>query len=158
MTAFFRGTIYREICFGCQYANCNRVGTYTIADFWGIGKHGVKFSKGVAAGVSMVIDNTGRFEELIKDVSGEVYYELRTLDEARADNGNLNEPVSRRAERDTAIIDMLNPDVSLLDYAKKYNMLDGKLPHLVKKTFKNVIYGLHLYNVYKTISYKLGKS
>lgn len=156
MTAFFRGTLYRESCFNCQYANCNRVGTFTIADFWGIGKHGVKFSKGVAAGVSMVIDNQGLLEQMKPELHG-CYIEERTLDEARAENGNLNEPVGRRKERDTAIIDMLDENVSLMQYAQKYHMLDGFLKHLVKKLFKDVIYGLHLYNIYKTISYKLEK-
>lgn len=156
MTAFFRGLIFRESCFNCQYANCNRIGTFTIADFWGIGKHGVKFSKGVAAGVSMVIDNQGLLEKMKPELQG-CYIEERTLEEARAENGNLNEPVGRRKERDTAIIDMLDENVSLMQYAQKYNMLDGFLKHLVKKTFKDVIYGLHLYNMYKTISYKLEK-
>lgn len=156
MTAFFRGSLYRESCFNCQYANCNRIGTFTIADFWGIGKHGVKFSKGVAAGVSMVIDNQGLLEQMKPELQG-CYIEERTLEEAKAENGNLNKPVCRRKERDTAIMDMLDENVTLMQYAQKYNMLDGFLKHLMKKTFKDVIYGLHLYNIYKTISYKLEK-
>lgn len=32
---FLFGEIYRENCYSCKYANCNRVGDITIGDFWG---------------------------------------------------------------------------------------------------------------------------
>lgn len=156
MNAFFRGSIFRESCFKCQYANCNRIGTFTLADFWGIGKYGTKFSKSVAAGVSMVIDNQGILENIILDLKG-CYIEERTLEEAKAENGNLKESLHRLPERDNAIIDMLDEKTSLILYAQKYHMLDGFFTHLIKKVFKNVIYKLHFYNIYKSISYKYGK-
>ena len=46
MVAFFKGWTYRDVAYNCQYSNMSRVGTFTIADFWGIGKHGVLLPRG----------------------------------------------------------------------------------------------------------------
>ena len=157
MSAFFKGWTYRECCFNCQYANMNRVGTYTIADFWGIGKHGVPFKKNVASGVSLVIDNCGNLKEIIATMGNDIYVEERPLEEALYENHNLKAPVNRERERDTAISDMIDNDSSLLDFAKKYRLLEKEtLKSRVKKHVKNMIYALGLYNVYKSITYRLG--
>ena len=156
MSAFFKGWTYRECCFNCQYANMNRVGTYTIADFWGIGKHGMPFKKNVASGVSLVIDNCGNFKETISTMINDVYVEERPLEEALYENHNLKAPVKREKERDTAISDMIDNDFSLLDFAKKYGLLKKETLKLrMKKHVKNAIYALGLYNVYKSITYRL---
>ena len=156
MSAFFKGWTYRECCFNCQYANMNRVGTYTIADFWGIGKHGMPFKKNVASGVSLVIDNCGNFKESISTMINDVYVEERPLEEALYENHNLKAPVKRERERDTAISDMIDNDFSLLDFAKKYGLLKKEtLKSRMKKHVKNMIYALGLYNVYKSITYRL---
>ena len=34
--AFVNGDIYRECCYNCKYANSNRVGDITLADYWGV--------------------------------------------------------------------------------------------------------------------------
>ena len=157
MTAFFKGLIYRKSCFECQYANTERVGTFTIADFWGVGSIGKKFKEDVSSGVSLLIDNYGQLDKFISS-EDKVYVEERSLDEARLKNENLNRPMVKPAERDSAIQDILDPELTLLDYAKKYKMLDSLPKHLVKTIFKKVIYVLGLYNAYKTISYKLGRT
>lgn len=154
MSAFFRGSIYRESCFSCQYANCDRTGTFTIADFWGIGKHGTKFKENVASGVSLLIDNDGILETIKPELEN-CYIEERTLEEAIIENTNLKHPLERPKERDTAVMDMLDPDVSLMDYAQKYGMLEGKVKHFIKKNVKNIIYSLGIYNIYKSLRYKL---
>ncbi len=157
MTAFFRGILYRESCFHCHYAGTERIGTFTIADYWGVGTMGKKFKKNVSAGVSLVIDNYGLMDKYLT-TDDNFYCEERTLEEARLKNENLNHSIQRVQERDTAILDLLSPEMSLREYAKKYGMLDSILKHIVKTVFKNVIYGLGLYNIYKTISYKLGRT
>ncbi len=156
MTAFFKGTFYRESCFKCQFANTERTGTFTIADFWGVGTTGKKFRKNVSEGVSMIIDNFGKMSQYITP-SDHIYIEERPINEAKLKNENLNHPIKRPTERDTAINDLLS-ETSLREFAKQYNMLDSFPKHLIKTIFKNLIYSLGLYNVYKTISYKLGRT
>ena len=156
MDAFFNGWIYRESCFHCAYANMDRVGTFTIADFWGIGKHGLPFKKNVASGVSLVIDNHNNMYKFITDNKTNVYIEKRPLNEALYENHNLSAPVERKDQRNTAIVDMLSSDVSLFDFATKYGLLEPQnLFTMMKKLVKKIIYALGLYNVYKSIIYKM---
>ena len=157
MISFFRGLIFRECCYNCQYANTKRTGTFTIADFWGVGTKGNKFQKNISAGVSMIIDNNGLINKFIEPADN-IYIEERTIEEATLKNENLNHPFIRPKERDTAVIDLLNHKSSLKNYAQKYKMLDPFLKNLIKTTFKKVIYGWGLYNAYKTISYKIGRT
>ncbi|MBR4920425.1 MAG: Coenzyme F420 hydrogenase/dehydrogenase, beta subunit C-terminal domain [Prevotella sp.] len=158
MSAFFKGLIYRESCFRCQYANLNRVGDFTIADFWGIGRHGIPFKKNVSSGVSLVLDNSGKMKNILNELEKHAYIEERELREALIENENLKSPVERPKFRDSAVKDFLDENFSLLDYSIKYKLLKKEnVKYYVNKYLKNIIYTLGLYNVYKTITYKLGK-
>lgn len=156
MVAFFKGWTYRECCFNCQYSNMSRVGTFTIADFWGIGKHGVPFAKGVASGVSLVIDNTNSMAAMRQALSELTYIEERPLEEGVHENHNLKAPVARPEQRASAIKDLLDEQMSLADFARKYKFLPKKnAKYYLKKWTKDIIYALGIYNVYKSISYKI---
>ena len=120
MDAFFDGLTFRESCYNCQYCNTQRIGTFTIADFWGIGRHGIKFNKNVSCGVSLVIDNTGLMDKLMPDLEKYAYIERRSMEEAVAEQTNLKQPMHRLKNRDTAVVDMMNEDISLENYARKY--------------------------------------
>lgn len=157
MNAFFEGLTFRESCFNCQYCNTQRIGTFTIADFWGIGRHGVKFKRNVSSGVSLVIDNTGMMPSIIHELQQMAYIEERSKEEAVAEQTNLKESMPRLIDRDTAVLDLMG-DMSLRDFAKKYHLPYRPTCKWVLINFvKNIIYALGLYNVYKTIIYKVGK-
>lgn len=156
MGAFFKGLPYRENCYQCQYANLDRVGTFTIADFWGIGTHGVKFSHRIGSGVSAVIDNCGLMSSLKGELEKYSYIEERSVEEVLVDNHNLKGAVSRPKNREQAIADMLNPEISLYNYAKKYGMLPkSKFKYWVVESIKTIIYSMGLYNIYKAILYRV---
>lgn len=158
MNAFFRGSIYRESCFRCSYCNMQRIGSCTIADFWGIGRHGRKFSRNVASGVSLVIDNTGILPKIKKGLAQDVYIEERSREEAMAEQVNLKHPVKRPAERDKAVRLLLDKAVSLKDFSKACGLpYKPTLKWRLKKLSKGLIYSLGLYNVYKSFTYKIGK-
>ena len=158
MSAFFRGLTYRECCFRCKYANLNRVGDFTIADFWGIGRHGRTFKKNVASGVSLVLDNRDKLPSFISEFKKYAYIEERDIFEAVEENGSLKCPVKRSEKRNSSVKDMLDENMSLYDYAIKYNLMKKEnIIYYISTYLKNLIYTLGLYNVYKTISYKFGK-
>lgn len=158
MSAFFESLLYRECCYKCSYSNLNRVGTFTIADFWGIGRHGKSFKKNVSSGVSLVLDNKGKMQDVISCTNELIYTEERSLEEAQAENWNLNYPVKRKIARNNAVADFLNENMSLQSFCVKYGLLEKKnLKYYLKKYSKSIIYFLGLYNMYKSISYKLGK-
>ena len=114
MDAFFKGITFRESCFNCQYCNTQRIGTFTIADFWGIGRHGSKFSKNVSSGVSLVIDNLGVLNEIKAELDKYAYIEKRTMSEAIVEQSNLKYPMKRLKERDFAIKSMISESRCLL--------------------------------------------
>lgn len=58
MCLFFKGLIFRESCYHCQYSNIQRVSDITIADFWGIEKVYSRFD--TPKGVSLVLTNTSK--------------------------------------------------------------------------------------------------
>lgn len=158
MDAFFDGLTFRESCYNCQYCDTRRIGTFTIADFWGIGRHGRKFNKNVSCGVSLVIDNTGLMDKLMPDLEQYAYIERRSMEEAIVEQTNLKHPMCRLNKRDTAVVDMMNEDISLVDYARKYGYpYKHNMKSIALELSKRIIYALGLYNYYKTISYKLGK-
>lgn len=158
MDAFFKGITFRECCYNCQYCNTERIGTFTIADFWGIGRHGLPFKRNVSSGVSLVIDNTGLMPSIIDELRGMVYIEERPKEEAICEQVNLKNPMKRLAVRDSAVLDMIDPNFSLNEYAKKYQLpYKATMKWRIQKIVKDVIYAFGLYSVYKTIIYKFGK-
>ncbi|MBQ8361084.1 MAG: Coenzyme F420 hydrogenase/dehydrogenase, beta subunit C-terminal domain [Bacteroidaceae bacterium] len=155
MNAFFEGLTFRESCFRCNYCNTDRVGTFTIADFWGIGKHGHKFKRNVACGVSLVIDNYGIMPQLVENLNQYAYIEKRWMDEAVAEQTNLKHPMPRNEMRDNTVKDMIDPTISLKDFSKKYGLpYQNTIKSVLKEGVKTLIYNLGLYNLYKTLSYK----
>lgn len=157
MDAFFEGVIFRESCFRCQYCNSERIGTFTIADFWGIGRHGKKFSRNVASGVSLVIDNMGLMPQICDDLKKYAFIEKRSMEEAIKEQTNLKHPMPRLDNRNSAVLDMIS-DMPLNDFSRKYGFpykptAKWFFVYLIKKC----IYALGLYNTYKTVIYKIGR-
>ena len=64
--AFLWGYSQRKVCFDCKYANQERIGDITIGDFWGIDKILPKLND--KKGVSLVLSNTEKGTELIKEI------------------------------------------------------------------------------------------
>ena len=55
-------SIYRESCYSCDYANLNRVGDFTLGDFWGA--EGLNIPFNVEKGCSLVLLNSEAAVEL----------------------------------------------------------------------------------------------
>jgi coenzyme F420 hydrogenase/dehydrogenase beta subunit domain protein len=103
--AFYNALVYRESCYKCQYANCNRVGDISIGDFWGVEKYHPNLAN--KKGISLVLINNAKgeriFNEYIKD---NAICEESKLEYARKYNNNLNCPVERKSNRDTIFKDL----------------------------------------------------
>ena len=155
VSAFYKCSIFREGCYKCRYSNMNRVGDFTIADYWGIGKHGAPFKKTIAGGVSLVISNRDNGPDLMKQLTNIAYIEERPLKECLFENHNLSAPTERPQERYTAVSDMLNNNISLKEYAQKYSMLNNSLRNRIDIVLTRLLDVKYIYNLYKNVSYKL---
>lgn len=93
---FTKGWIYRDSCYGCGYACSHRLSDITLGDYWGIekqhpeylGKNGWDETKGI----SVVIVNTEKGVEYIKQVSSYIELKSSTFEKASEANGQLKYP------------------------------------------------------------------
>lgn len=136
---FLKGTIYRECCYECKYANTNRIGDITLADFWGIEQANPKFYS--EQGVSLVFVNTQKGNEIFRKISENIIYCEHTKEDAIKKNGNLSNPTKRLEQRDIVYNGIDNKDIE--EFVKTNLKVKGKLKKRIKKMIpkklKNII-------------------
>lgn len=95
---FIFGENYRESCYLCKYANLNRIGDFTIGDFWGVRKKykDIPFRKGV----SMVLINTKKGSSFFSKFNGKFNVYDGDVNDFIKENANLIHPVVRPDIRD----------------------------------------------------------
>ncbi len=86
-TAFYQNVISCNSCFECQYACPERVSDMTIGDFWGLGELGIIEKK--SRRPSLILVNTQKGKQLFEDISCDVFYEQRAVEEGINGNGRL---------------------------------------------------------------------
>lgn len=119
LKAFTRGYMFMEACYSCKYANSNRIGDITLADFWGVGSK-IPFRHSTRKGVSLLLVNTEKGQKLLNSCKSELFLEKRTLKEASETNHNLHAFSERPKERDSFYIDSVL--LSKKNLIKKYKM------------------------------------
>lgn len=95
---FLKGDIYRESCYKCKYACNERVGDFTIGDYWGIKKvHPDIKSK---EGVSLFLVNNKKGEKIVEQI--QKYLDLTTSDFnfAKQYNTQLRKPTQKSQTRE----------------------------------------------------------
>ena len=91
---FLSGLYFRDNCYACLYAKTTRMGDITLGDFWGLGKE-IPFEEDQRNGVSLLLVNTRKGEELLQKFADGLFIKERTLDEAKKENGNLYKPSAK---------------------------------------------------------------
>lgn len=129
--AFNKGAIFRKSCYSCPFAKIPRQGDCTIADFWGIGRHGWKFNHSTRQGVSLILANNQHGQELV-NLLEDCFLEERPLEEATIENYNLTKHSKDYPKRDEVVKAFLNPDMSLDDIDNLYHLVDRSIKAQVK--------------------------
>lgn len=132
MNAFDKNAVFRRSCYDCPFAKIPRVGDCTIADFWGIGRHGVPFRHSIQKGVSLVLVNNSKGNEFTNALE-DVFIEERTLGEALIENHNITCPSKKYPHRDAVIAAFLDKDVRLDVISRRYGLADRSLKGVVKE-------------------------
>lgn len=109
---FLEGDTYRECCYRCQYCRKERVSDITIGDYWGIEKEHPSFYS--TKGVSCLLINTDKGQNLWDLISNEFIFIDSTFEKVATANHNLKHPTERHAIRDH-IYDHID-DMSVNDY------------------------------------------
>ena len=89
----------RDSCLKCKYANLNRMGDITIADFWGYRANNWKM-RDFDKGCSLIILNTQKGSIVFNDISNNMIYEEKTMDDAIRGNNGLIKPYPKAKNAD----------------------------------------------------------
>lgn len=146
MRAFDCSALFRLSCYSCPYARIPRIGDCTIADFWGIGRHGKPFKQNVLKGVSLVLVNNKKGEDAISQLE-DVFMEQRTLEESLVENHNITSPSVPHPQRNQIIQVFLNPNKSLNEIAEEFDLIDNSLKGKVKELASK----WHVFDVVKSV-------
>ncbi len=93
--AFIRALGFRENCYNCLYARTERVGDFTIGDFWGFNEQKGKFPVQTEGSKSVIIVNTHKAQQFFESLKEQFIYVEREYAEAVAGNPRLKRPVVR---------------------------------------------------------------
>lgn len=125
---FLGGMETRQCCGNCRYANVNRVGDFTLGDFWGVSELDAELSDG--KGTSLVMVNSEKARSLIVEL--ETYCKLirkmdleSVLELAKKRNGQLLKPTQSHWARNRFFEMVENKALpEALDYARnsKYDV------------------------------------
>ena len=132
MEAFDKSAIFRNSCYNCPFAKTPRVGDVTLADFWGLGRHGKKFKHDVTKGVSLILVNTEKGQKALSALDKDTFVEERTLEEALIENHNLKGSSSCHFNRNEIIEAFLDKQTSLEDIDRKFHLVDRSLKGQIK--------------------------
>lgn len=137
---FLAGDVYRESCYRCPYAGGERPGDFTIGDFWGIDVN----SSGLDArrGISLVIANTEKAEELIPYIKSETSWAERPLEEAVRGNDQLMHPTPRPESRDVVLERWKEEGIGVLEGEYRRSTLLSSKEWLVKRAVKKFLKGV----------------
>ena len=104
--------MFNEACYMCDYARPERVGDFTIGDYWGLGV--IKpFNHPTYKGVSLLLVNSDKALSLLSECS-DLFLEERQIEEAIRGNHNLSHASKRPVGRDTYYEDSKIMSISAL--------------------------------------------
>lgn len=152
MNAFDKSATFRRSCYRCHYAKTNRVGDFSIGDFWGLGHQGIPFKYDMTKGVSLLLVNTNKGKELIASFDNDNFYVKRTLGEAIVRNHNLTKVSSLPRNRELIINSFMNKDMTLEEIEELYHLIDRS----VKAKLSALSETLGIYDLLKKIHNYIG--
>ena len=139
--SFLDGLTYMEACYQCLYANSNRVGDITLADYWGIKNEHPKFYDNI--GVSAIIVNTEKGLNLFEIIKKDVEWIETTIEKIERENKNLQVPSERKEQRNMAYKGISSKNfkkisIENLKFKKKtIDIIKNLIPRKIKDIIKN---------------------
>lgn len=128
-SAFAKGIIYRKCCYRCPFARIERIGDFTIGDYWGLEKYHPDFFD--TRGVSAVLINSAKADDFFMTLCSEKCAWIETrVENIVAQNGNLTGP-TKRSEEQAKLANDVEKAVAAGDYEKAFGQL--LKPHLSVK-------------------------
>lgn len=105
MSIYYKKGIYRKACYSCKYAKIPRIADLTIGDFAELSKESKIYKKSKNKGVSLILINNEKGEQLFKNIESKLCWEERKLEEASESNHNVGKTTKEPQYRDKILID-----------------------------------------------------
>ncbi len=105
MNGFLYDIFLRNTCYDCPYAKIPRESDITLGDFWGIGIY-EPFNHSTKQGISLVLINSKKGQAVFNNCMGEMYFEKRSLEEAKKGNVMLSPRKYNHPSREAFFKDM----------------------------------------------------
>ena len=137
--SFLHGDTYRECCYSCKYANLQRIGDITLADFWGI--ENIKSDFDIKDGVSAILVNTEKGKKLFEECKENINYMSATIESVVKDNRNLKMPTEKPKIRKTVYDNIDSKSYKEFEKENLHFKIEAKdiIKQLVPKTLKKKI-------------------
>lgn len=136
LAAFHDAMFYRPSCAECPFANTDRPGDITLADFWGAEKFHREFDDG--KGVSLVIVNSEKGRKLFE--KADLEYIESDKEKAISQNAQLRRPVKPHENRDKFF--KLNPEKGFCKSVKECMDFPSEARYklyMLKTSLKNLL-------------------
>lgn len=139
MKLFLQNITLRDSCYDCSFKKKYRESDITLADYWGINK--IHKNMNDDKGVSLLVVNSNKGEELFNCINKNIVYEKTDIDEAIKYNPSMIESSSKNKNRDTIMneINELNFDKVVNKYIPKEKILKRifvKFKRIIKKIIR----------------------
>lgn len=152
LRGFLRNYILRPSCHNCKYANTNRVGDFTIGDYWGYNRR-KKEKRNHDSGVSVILANNEKSQGIMAELEEKMVAYERNIKEAINGNEAFVIPFSENDHRSdfwneyfangfSSLIDKyLYPDTfsKSLKRLYKYGKRANRLYEFIKSTYFRIV-------------------
>ena len=134
---FYSHTVFRPSCYNCKFANMNRVGDISLADFWGIEKNDASFDDN--NGVSLVLVNNKKGMDAFLNA-------CKDLDIITCNVLNCLQPTLIKPSEESPFRDSFWETYREKDLESAMKMLDSASPtvKILKKKIKHYLYAADL--------------
>ena len=130
---------YRESCYICEYANLNRVGDFTLGDFWGA--EGLKLPFEVEKGCSLVLLNSEKAVKVFEKLNLQKH-EV-SLEVAIKYNKQLSSPSNTSSDRTELLREFREETAEKIQQnfknKNKKQILIGKIKYMIPKWLKRIL-------------------
>lgn len=130
---------YRDSCYSCEYASLNRVGDFTLGDFWGA--EGLQIPFNTEDGCSLVLINSDAAKKVFEKL--DIRKQEIPLDEAVKYNKQLSSPSVARYDRDELLREYREESAETIQNSfkkrSKKQILIGKIKYLIPKSIKRLL-------------------
>ena len=143
----------RKNCYQCRYTGQERIADFTLADFWGVPLDKIP-DKQRRYGVSLILTNTKKAEEILPELSKDFYYEKIDGNLAIPYNQSLREPGTMDPNRNNFFSNLDHSDFDSLVHKYCGN-------YIIRRRIKDFLYMIlgenKVNNMIKCVRSILGK-